>query len=193
MGDPADDILLLPLLRKGDMKAFDALFRKHAPKLLRFSISLTGNRDDAEEIVQETFLKVWEQRGAIDETRRFDAYIAVIARNAIYDRFRRKLTERKYSERIGEALYRYVSDENDLHIKELRSIMLKSFDRLSPQQREILILKSKGFGNDEIATMLGISKRTVEAHLNKAYAALRTELRAIKDILPIITVLFNTL
>lgn len=170
--------------RVGD-EVFEGIFRQYAPAVYYYSLRLTNSPDDAQEVVQETFMKVWENRSLLDSGQNIGTYINTIARNHIYDMFRRTLVRQKYGERLRESLHRHVSLEQELHLKELREVVARSVERLQGQQREILVMKSKGFLNDEIAQLLGLSKRTVESHLNKAYKTMREDLGNIGDILPL--------
>lgn len=169
-----EDILLLRL-KSGDKGAFDQLFNRYAPRLGYFCLRLIS-RVDAEEVVQETFLRLWETRDKVDVALNFNTYITTIAKNLIYDMFRRKLVEQRYYQKIQPILQEQLTVENELYKANLQEVMLDRINKLSVQQREVMMLKSKGFNNDEIAGLLGISKRTVETHLNKAYKKLRNDL-----------------
>lgn len=193
MFEQMDDVTLLLLLKNGDKDAFDAVFKKHASKVYYFAMSLVNNTAETEDIVQETFLKIWEERAKINETRNFNAWISVVVKNTIYDLFRHRLIEQKYCESLRESLHRSVSIEHELHIGNLRELLAANIEKLPPQQREILIFKSKGFANAEIAQLLGISKRTVEVHLHRSYKNLKNNLGEIKYILPVLLLMIQTL
>ena len=136
--------------------------------------------EDAEEIVQETFIKLWETRDKIKVELNFNTYITTIAKNLIYDMFRKKLVEQRYYQKFQSLIQEQLAVENELFRKNLQEVMFDSINKLSEQQREVMMLKCKGFNNDEIAELLGISKRTVEAHLNKAYKKLRQDLGEVR-------------
>ena len=136
--------------------------------------------EDAEEIVQETFIKLWETRDKIKVELNFNTYITTIAKNLIYDMFRKKLVEQRYYQKFQSLIQEQLAVENELFRKNLQEVMFDSINKLSEQQREVMMLKCKGFNNDEIAELLGISKRTVEAHLNKAYKKLRQDLGGVR-------------
>lgn len=72
-----------------------------------------------------------------------------------------------------------------------RKFMLCCIERLPKQQREVMLLKIKDFDNEEIAKLLGLSKRTVETHLNKAYKKLRIDLKEIRFYLFYLSLLFH--
>lgn len=175
------------------MDSYQEIFREYAPGLYHFCLRLTGDQADAQDVVQEIFLRLWERRGDLGDVRNLDTYIKTVARNHIYDMFRRRLVEHRHSDRIRSSFRQYASPEQELDIKDLRELILKSAGKLSAQQREILILRSKDFSNEEIAGLLGISKRTVEAHLGKAYKSLREDLGDLGEILPAIVLVISSL
>ena len=162
----SDECTLLKQFKSGEREAFDRLFKMYAPQLGYFCLRLV-RQEDAEEIVQETFIN-------------FNTYITTIAKNLIYDMFRKKLVEQRYYQKFQSLIQEQLAVENELFRKNLQEVMFDSINKLSEQQREVMMLKCKGFNNDEIAELLGISKRTVEAHLNKAYKKLRQDLGEVR-------------
>ena len=71
--------------------------------------------------------------------------------------------EQRYYQKFQSLIQEQLAVENELFRKNLQEVMFDSINKLSEQQREVMMLKCKGFNNDEIAELLGISKRTVEA------------------------------
>lgn len=185
-----DEGVLLMQFQAGDKRAFDQLFKMYAPRVGYFCLQLV-HPADAEEIVQDTFLRLWESREKIDAGRNLNTYITTIAKNLIYDLFRRKLVEQRYCDQLQPILREQMVVENEFYRDNLHEVMLHSINKLSEQQREVMLLKSKGFSNDEIAELLGLSKRTVETHLNKAYKKLRIELGEVRYCLILLTLVFN--
>lgn len=175
-----DERRLLKSLREGDQSAFDAIFRKYAPELHRFSLSKSCDARQAEEIVQETFMKVWELRRQIDPDRNFASWLITIAKHKIYNSFRRRVLEIKWNMAAAEQVDT-ATVEGQLQLDDLRRLLLGGIDRLAPRQREILLLKSQGMSNDEIAEQLSIPKKVVENNIYKAYRQLRIDLEGFKD------------
>lgn len=167
-----NDDILLGLLKKGNKNAFDTLFKKYAPRLYFFSLNFS-TKEDAEEIVQDTFVKIWETRDKIDVTQHFNTYLIAIAKHLIYNRFRHKVVEQKYSKHILQTSCDFYSVEHELILKNLKEHIIASISQLSPQQKEIILLKYNGYDNQSIAEQLHLSKRTVETHINKAFKMLR--------------------
>jgi RNA polymerase sigma-70 factor (ECF subfamily) len=177
-----EDGILVILLKKGDRNAFNTLFEKYSPKLYFFILKTFQNKVEAEEIVQDTFLRLWETRHRIDEKRHFNTYLISIAKHLIYDHLRHKMVERKYNQRVQKTSDQSYTVEDELASESLRAYIVANIERLPPQQKEILLLKSKGYENDEIAQQLNLSKRTVETHINRAFKFLRNSLAHGKEL-----------
>ena len=168
---------LLLLLKKGDEEAFDVIFRQYAPRLYYFVTGFSGNKTEAEEIVQETFVKIWENRGKIDENQNFNTFLVSIAKHIIYNKFKHRMIEKKYVDAILQSPFYATVAENEMDYKYLKDHIGLAISQLPPQQKEILLLRNKGYDNKEIAGFLHISKRTVETHITKAFRLLRSCLR----------------
>lgn len=181
-----DEKSLIAALKGGDRRSFDAIFNRYAPDIFHFSLDLTKSENEAGDILQETFIKLWEYRKNLDPTRSLRNYLISIAKNRVYDILKHKVVERKYLLARNPAPSGTPEIENALHLDDLRNQLLAGFNRLTAQQREILTLKSDGMDNDEIAALMKISKRTVENHLSKAYRQLRSELRYLRDVFDLI-------
>jgi RNA polymerase sigma-70 factor (ECF subfamily) len=155
----------------------------------------TRNAEEAEEIVQETFLKVWEIHRQIDPERNFENLLITIAKNKIYSILRHRVIELRYGATKGiEASDTAPANvEHDLYMEDLRKALLKGIDSLSPQQREILTLKSQGLTNDEIAAAMAVPKKTLENNIYKAYRQLRIQLDDFRDVMPLIPALISCL
>ncbi len=93
---------LVKALKKGDLHAFDQLFIKYSKKLYYFAYSHLSSREEAEELVQEVFLKIWENRRGLKEDLSFNAYLFTVSLNAIRKHFRKELREKKYMNRFIE-------------------------------------------------------------------------------------------
>jgi len=175
-----EDRLLLEALKKGDRAAFNVLFEKYSPKLYFFCLKYLSDKINAEEIVQETFLKIWETRSKIDTSRHFNTWLITIARHIIFDYLRHKMVEWKFNDYALKSFDISADLESEQTEKQLRSYLTKTIEQLPVQQKEVLLLKSKGYDNKEIALRLNLSKRTVETHINRALKVLRIQLKEIK-------------
>lgn len=171
-------------IKLGDQQAFELLFHKYYVRLCAFSNKYLNDREEAQEIVQEVFVKIWEGREMIDPEDNLKAYLFKIAQNLSLNKLKRKKVESRYIE-IFKLVYienQEVSIHESLFIKELEELIAKSIKKLPEQCRIVFELsRIDGLKYREIADALHISVKTVEAQMSKALRSLRIEL---KDYLP---------
>lgn len=157
-------------LKKGDALAFEELFHLYGKRLYHFSLGYLKSKSDAEEIVQEVFLKIWHLRDSLDPELSFNAYLFKIAYRQIMERFRKTNLERRYLADISAEVVTFTDELNertDYH--SLLQLINKSIDRLPPRQKEVILMRrSAGMTVADIAENLGLSLKTVEHHLTEA-------------------------
>ena len=91
---------LIQLLKRGDVKAFDAIYNQYCKRLYGFVIRYVKQEEDAEEIVQEVFIKIWENRYKIDVYSSFESFLFTITYNSAMSLLRKRLNEKKYIEHL---------------------------------------------------------------------------------------------
>jgi len=157
-------------IKFGEKDAYQELFERYAPKIYHFSLSYLKNEADAEELVQDVFLKVWEKREILDASQNVKAYIFKIAVNTIYDFIRRKNIESAFNDFAKVNFNKSSNDTWDTVIFEEMQTTLNELVAQMPEQRRRVfrLSKIKGLSNDEIAQKLNLSKRTVENQLYRA-------------------------
>lgn len=159
---------LVKLLKKGDMTAFDVIYKKYSRRLYGFVFRYVKQEADAEEIVQEVFLKIWKSRDNINIYSSFESFLFTIAHNATVNLLKKRATEQKYIEHIKSLQYVDETYEltDEIHYKELKHKFQNLLNELSPRQKEIFQLsREEGLSHKEIAEKLGISANTVKNHL----------------------------
>lgn len=166
---------LISGVKRGDKRAFRILYEEYTPRIFQFSLSYLKSEADAEELVQEVFIKLWDNREVLDSTRNIKAYIFKIAVNCIYHFIRKKNIEGAY---IDYARLNYKMDTNytwhSLIFEEMMDRLHQIVGQLPEQQQKIFYLsKEKGMSNENIARELNLSKRTVENHLYRAMSILK--------------------
>jgi RNA polymerase sigma-70 factor (ECF subfamily) len=181
------DMLALRV-KNGDEQAFELLFRKYYARLCGYSNKFLNDPEEAREVVQEVFTKIWEGRKDIDPDESLAAYLFKIARNISINKLRRKQVESKYIE-IYKLVYlnsAEVSPYDSLVANELRFNITKALSKIPPKCRKVFDLnRMDGLKYSEIALSLCISVKTVEAQMSKALQILRLEL---KDYLKIVII-----
>lgn len=176
---------LVSRLKEGDKDAFDKLFAIFGKKLYYFSLKYVNVKEEAEEIVQEVFLKIWEHRDRLDEHLSFNAYVIKIAKNLIFNKAQKKVNEHAYLEYYT-AHTTNINTDTESHIiyADLEAHANQEIERLPPKRKQIFLLSRKiGLSNQEISKQLNISKSTVENQINKALKSLK-EYLYLQDIYP---------
>jgi len=167
------DLKLITSLKKGDHEAFDALYGRYAKGLYAFVTSILKNPADAEEIVQNVFVKVWERRNTIEEKFSFKSYLFTIAYRDVITQLRKQNMLASIQTNNSQDLP--VNDDNaelEIEFFNIDKIYHDILERLPEKRKEIFLLsREKGLSNKEIAAQLSISVKTVE---NQMTAALRT-------------------
>lgn len=172
-----DDSTLLQAVQLSDESAFDTLFRKYYEPLCHYACSLTdGDLDEAEDLVQQTFVKLWEQRTAIQVQWSVKAYLYKMVHNRCLNRLRDARTREKYKVYNAEQLEQSHQHEPGA-ASELKERIQVALTTLPPECRRIFELsRFEELKYREIADQLGISIKTVETQMGKALRLMRTEL-----------------
>lgn len=167
---------LITKLTKGNVMAFNQLFYTYSSRLYYFAHGYLKNKEDAEELVQEIFTKVWEKRTTLDVNLNFKSYLFTIAFNAVKKHFRSRALLNRYLDHAntiiqGSAVY------EDVDYASLKALVDKLVDSM-PEKRKTVFIKSRYEGKNaqEISDEMSISKSTVENHLNHALKHLRQHL-----------------
>ena len=169
---------LVTALKNDDISAFNQLFYAYSSRLYHFAYGYLKSKEEAEELVQEVFIKVWDKRKDLQEEYRFKSYLFTIAYNHIKKHFRSKAIQNNYLEFSGatnpEALY----TREDVNYPSLKKWVDKLVDKM-PDKRRTVFVKSRFEGKNvkEIAEEMGISQSTVENHLNQALKFLKQHLK----------------
>jgi len=174
-----NEILLIRAFKNGDQKAFEKLFERYHKKLYAYLMRLLDSKEDAEEIVQESFIKIWEKREEFIEGYSFDAFLFTIAKNTFLNFTREKVNRRVFEDHF-QIINEMESDKTDDYVifKETREIIRLIIDGMPPRRGEVFIMrKVEGLSRKEISEKLGISVITVDSQLLKANTYLKDELK----------------
>ena len=164
-------------IRSGDEAAFDAVFRQWYEPLCHYAARLAdGDMDEAEDLVQQVFVKIWEQRARLDIAWSLKAYLYKTVHNAALNRLRAARTRAKYLE-FNAAQLENEQVPPDHAASELKERLQKALDLLPPQCRHVFELsRFEELKYREIADQLGISIKTVETQMGKALRIMRLQL-----------------
>ena len=174
----------MTLLQKGDEAAYETLFRLYYDKLIHIAKTYLVHREDAEETVQDVFLKLWEQKDGLAKITNINAYLFTLVKRECLNHLRHDKIKKEYKDaalhRKNTIQYGFLKDEaaSLLLENELEQRILKSLELL-PEKCKKVFMKSRmeGLKHKEIAEELGISHKTVDNHISKALSHLRLHLK----------------
>lgn len=169
---------LLIALKNSDQAAFEQLYHRYKRPIYYNLHKLVHLREVAEELTQDTFLKVWQQRRILDVEKSFQAFLRRIAGNLAVDFYRRAAQDKKLREHLlNFATEHYDPVEIHMNLRENHTAIHVAMEKLPPRRREVFALcKLEGKSYAEAAQLLGISAGTVNDHIVKATKFLREEL-----------------
>jgi RNA polymerase sigma-70 factor (ECF subfamily) len=170
----------LDLLRSASQQAFEQLYHRYSGKLYNFLMKVSkGDSYIAEELVQRTFIKVWETKEYVNPEKSFISYLCTIAKNMLLNEYEHQSVQFIYHEYIKvNAIDEDRSTEKQVDKDLLEDYIDKLANELPPKRREIFILSRKqGLSNKEIALQLQISESTIETQLSKALIFMKTQIQ----------------
>ncbi len=174
--------LLLKQLQEGDEQAFRTLFEEFYASLCLFAVRYLGDREEAADVVQETFLKYWDRRADFDDYRKIKSFLYVVVRHACLNLLR----DRNLHSRISEEWIENSEQEfrNQMMEEEIHRIFNHAIDHLPLQMRVVINYSLDGLKNSEIAEKMNLSEGTVHAYKKEAYKKLRISLKNYYYLLP---------
>ena len=169
---------LLLLIQKDDKVAFYNIYERYSKRLYGFVIRYIKLEADAEEIVQEVFVKIWESRNKIDVHSSFEYFLFTVAYNTTMSLLRKRSSEKKYLDYLKAIQINNAPDLIDeIHFNELNAKVNSLLNELTPRQKEIFQLsREEGLTHDEIAKKLDISVNTVKKHIVNTLAFLKSRI-----------------
>ncbi len=169
-----DSRILLESIAAGDTEAFATLFRRWYPKVKVFLVRFINDEKIAEDLAQDIFVRIWTFGPALNEIKRFDTYLYKMTRNAALNYLR----DRKVGLNVMDLSLMDDADTEGIYYKQEKILVMRMLVEKMPPQRQKVFKMSRqnGLSNDQIAEILGISKKTVENHLTDALRTLRQAL-----------------
>ncbi len=161
---------LISLLHEGNKHAFKMLFDRYGNRLYQFSVKYLKDKQDAEDLLSEVFLKIWENRANLRTNSSFQAYLFTIAYNNIRQRFLKRYREEKYVRLFAEEYLLDAGKQDDeLDFQLFSKTVNELIDLLPPRRKEIFLLsykEEKKIG--EIALQLELSEQFIKKQLSLA-------------------------
>jgi RNA polymerase sigma-70 factor (ECF subfamily) len=167
------DLALLSSIRRGDSAALGNILERHWAPLVGYASSILDNRDAAEDVAQETFVRLWERREAWKPAGSVRALLFRVARNLSVDELRRRSARERTERTAPRQPLRLLPDE-EAENREIKDIIARAVASLPQRRREVFILvRYHGLSYRETAAVLDLSVQTVANHLTMALADLR--------------------
>jgi RNA polymerase sigma-70 factor (family 1) len=173
-----DNDILIACLQKGDEKAYTFLIDTYHHKLCVYANSLTKNIYNAEDIVQNVFVKTWEQRSQLKADHAIKNFLYKLVYNEFIDHYRKKQSLFTLEKNYYNTLNAIVLEDDSESFDRILIVVKKEIHNLPEKCKEVFILsKQEGLSNIEIAEHLNVSIKTVEARITKAFSILRSSLK----------------
>jgi len=187
-----DEVQIWNSIKAGDEVVFEKVFKQYYSRLCNYASGILNDTDEAEEVVQQTMINLWEKRNTLEINTSFKSYLYRAVHNAALNKIRQSKVKQLYTiEKVYEGENFAEQASHKVLKSELEQQIVKAIDQLPEQCR--LVFKLSRFEEmkyAEIASHLDISIKTVENHMGKALKLLRGHL---KDYLMWIIVFFPTL
>jgi len=169
---PLSDSALVAAARKGDMKAFERLYRLHSGKVMGLCLRMTRRRDVAEDCVQQTFIRAWRSLAAFEGRSAFGTWLHRIAVNEVLTHERNHGTRAESDEEAVEDAQAVqavpVESQRAYDAGEVMDVE-RALATLPPGSRHVVVLQTVyGYSHEEVAEMLGIAVGTCKAQLHRA-------------------------
>lgn len=170
---------ILRALSKGNGDAFQQVFNDSYENLCQYAFTILKDMDEAEDIVQATFIKIWENRGDLDIKHTVRSYLFKAVYYKCINQLEHRTVKLKYQD-YGIRAQSSLVQQPEVFPDELEENIKKAINRLPPQCRIIFVMsRYEELRYSEIAQKLNISVNTVENQISKALKILRSELKDI--------------
>ncbi len=176
---------LMLRVQKGDLAAFEALYKRFYNNLYQFILRFVKERPLAEDILQETFLHLFKGRGRYRKTARFSTYLFTIGRNLCLDtlkKWEKRHVLHDQGDLLKEAMDSSKGPSEILEETEISGIVQREIQALPGDQREVLLLsKYSGLTYEEIARIVESTQSAVKQKVHRARLSLRQNLKKLSE------------
>ncbi len=176
-----NDQELIKLLKAEDHIAFNEIYKRYWKKLFTIAANKLDDLSEAEDIVQQLFVSIWERRNELEIASSLSSYLAVAVKYRIFKSLAKQSRISHFSdEQAAQTVFEIEdnSTQNWLEFQEVRSRLNQLVATLPEKCRLVYQLsKEQGYSQKQVAEKLDISERTVQAHMSRAYKTLKTGLK----------------
>ncbi|MGM9763150.1 MAG: RNA polymerase sigma-70 factor [Candidatus Cryptobacteroides sp.] len=185
-----NDVLLVVALKYDSHEAFVKIFHQYYANLVVFASRFIHDKAVCEDIVQEAFVRVWNNRKHLEIKTSIRSYLTALVQNLALNELRHRKVRDRYESLNHEDIFA-LSPEEHLFYSELKDAVDDALDKMNPEVRETLFLSRRDkMKYADIAKKLNISTRTVEDRINKALKFLQKSLKDYKNLIIIFVICF---
>ncbi len=192
MEDTQEDLELLGRLRTGDRAAFEAIYRRYHARLYTLALRYLKNRADADDALQQLFIKLWTAREALFITRNLQGYLYGMLKHQVLNQIRNNVSALQHNYRIVQKQPPYDDELYTWAERNYHSELLeRAIATLPPQQRAVATMRREGYSNQEIAVRLRLSIHTVNTHYRECLKRLKELLAGAAKLMITLLILFR--
>ncbi|WP_316816145.1 RNA polymerase sigma-70 factor [Pedobacter nyackensis] len=187
-----DEKVLLAKIARGREDAFAIIYNRFRKKIYTFSLQMLKSEEQAEEVMQETFLKLWQLQDDVERINNLEVYLRTLTRNKCLNVIRRLKLEVS-ADREMKWSWDEAHNETEEHIllRDTTNVLKAGIALLPQQQRQVYQLcREEGLKYEEVAERLNLSPLTVQTHMKMALRFLRNHLSKHTDLV-ILTIIFR--
>jgi RNA polymerase sigma-70 factor (ECF subfamily) len=193
MNEASSERDLVLALQRGDEGAFETIYGLYSHRLFGRLLKLVKTEAQAQEILQDVFIKLWQHRHSLDPEKSFRSFLFKIAENKVYDFFRKAARDKRMeASLISLSTTNYINIEEYTREEENLRLLYKAIESLPPQRQQVFRLcKLEGRSYKEVSELLSISLSTISDHIVKATKAIKEYFYKHPPSLPLITLLLS--
>ena len=172
---------LVSKIAQDDEKSFRILFQNYSKKIYFFALRILKSKEDAEGVIQNVFITLWENRKKLDPETSFDSFLFTVAKNNILNTIRKKGYHQSYIK--SELLLSEKEIPNNYEFNEMEEIIKTAIDSLTPKRKAIFLMnRYEGKTYAEIAVHFNLSQKSIEYHMSEALRIIKNYLRKHSDL-----------
>lgn len=178
------DHILVNLLKEDNQLAYTEIFERYSKILVNHAYKMLGSRDEANDVVQEVFLSIWNKRYELVLTGSLSSYLYKATKNRILNHIAHEKVVSRYADSISNFIENdYVLADSNLREEELEAIIAKEITLLPEKMREVFLLrKVEELSYDEIALQLNITDKTAKQQVYNSLKILREKLKSLVSV-----------
>ncbi len=171
-----EDLEILIEIKAGNKTVYNAFYEAYGPRLEASVYFLCNNRSLAQDLVQEAFLRLWQNRNSLNESQSLKGYLRTICKNLFFDFTRKKKTERIYDTRLNDQVSYDVSDR--VAFNELNALVFMAISKFSDEKQQMYIgSRFNGKTYNEIAAANNTTPKAVERHIARISVFIKAYLK----------------